>query len=84
MGLVAAADRLDQLERENAALRQDKKRLEGVVETFIETINVPEANCSCHISAPCDDCFLYGYTRDVVREARTILDAARAKEGGAL
>jgi hypothetical protein len=77
-------DQFFAVSQENAGLRQDKKRLEGVVETFIETINVPEANCSCHISAPCDDCFLYGYTRDVVREARTILDAARAKEGGAL
>ena len=78
----ALRSKVERLERENAALRQDKKRLEGVVEAFVETINVPEANCSCHIAAPCSDCVEYAHSRGLVAEARAAIDAAR-REGGA-
>jgi hypothetical protein len=83
IALSAKETELDKAQTENAALLRDKERLEGVVEAFVETINVPEANCSCHVAAPCSDCVEYAYSRELVKEARAAIDAARAAEGGA-
>ena len=44
----------------------------------LESTPIPEANCSCHISSPCNDCVNYGRLREVIKSAY----AALAKAGG--
>lgn len=41
------------------------------IEDLIQFVGpVPEKNCSCHISPPCDDCVAY-------TQLRTVLDTAK-------
>lgn len=53
--------------------------LMGAIERLLELIYVPDANCSCHVSAPCGDCVQYGGLREAESEARAVI----AKAGGA-
>ena len=46
--------------------------------TEIENANlVPEANCSCHINPPCNDCVDNDGLRQALKSARTTLGAGR-------
>lgn len=39
------------------------------------TDHAPDANCSCHLSAPCGDCTDYGGLREAIEEANAALAA---------
>jgi len=41
-----------------------------IAELFRSYIDIPERNCRCHISPPCNDCVEYG----ALREASDLLD----------
>jgi hypothetical protein len=32
--------------------------------------NVPDKNCSCHISPPCNDCVTYSHQRELAERSR--------------
>jgi len=42
--------------------------------------DMPEANCSCHISTPCSDCVEYSWKRDWMKDARTFLNGLEDKK----
>jgi hypothetical protein len=60
-----------------AALRAHVARSAGALSRalsdFIENTHVPEANCSCHISPPCDDCVQNGGIRELIAGAKAAL-----------
>ena len=61
---------IDALEAENIKLR-------GLLQDWLDNIDIPEANCSCHLSPPCGDCVEYGYIRDIAMATRKALEGAK-------
>ena len=59
--------------------------MDGVTQTLIAALELmleaipepPEANCSCHISPPCNDCVDYAGEREAFDFARSALEKAR-------
>lgn len=47
--------------------------LEAMIEAFDEHTDIPDRNCSCHISPPCGDCEAYSFARDAHEEAKAAL-----------
>lgn len=64
--LRAAAPQPECVERENG--------LRSHLESLLELIDVPEANCSCHVAPPCGDCVEHGAMREAVVAARIALE----------
>lgn len=60
-----------------AALRAHVARSSGALSRalsdFIENTDVPERNCSCHISPPCNDCVEYAGIRELIAGAKAAL-----------
>jgi hypothetical protein len=82
MGLVAAADTIHQLERENAALRDDKKLVDWLDENEASAVfepGDPEVGLFPAWSVYYNDRELPVVHADL----RAAINAARAKEGGA-
>jgi len=44
-----------------------------------EITDVPERNCSCHISPPCSDCVEYGAIREAMENTRTLIAKAEGR-----
>ena len=60
----------------NAQLLEAAKTLSGWAEQLLEvTPEPPNANCSCHISPPCNDCVDYSAEREARKELQSALDA---------
>jgi hypothetical protein len=55
-------------------------RLRSSVEHLVECLPIPEAACSCHISAPCNDCTEYGGLREAVDEVKAVLSSGASGE----
>jgi hypothetical protein len=49
------------------------KQLGDALEGFIENDDTPEANCSCHITPPCEDCVEYAQQRELLSNATEAL-----------
>lgn len=45
----------------------------AALQAFIDNDTTPEANCACHISAPCSDCTEYAGHRELVDAARSAI-----------
>jgi hypothetical protein len=64
-----AAMELGALRTANAALVERVKRLEEAGDRLEELLgDPPNANCSCHISPPCNDCFEWAAIREAKAE----------------
>jgi len=50
-----------------------RAHIAALVDTF--GWDIPEANCSCHLAPPCDDCVEHSYAREVLAEAKAFLAA---------
>lgn len=50
----------------------------AALQQVVEAVEVPEANCSCHLSPPCSDCVDNGFLREVMAS----VNAAIAKAEG--
>lgn len=72
----ALQSKLSTSEREAERLRE---ALGVMVDEFDH--GIPDANCSCHICAPCDDCLHHAGPRDAVRIARAALRGEEAPRG---
>ena len=60
------------------SLRASQKELVGILREAVDEIAAPpDANCSCHLSPPCNDCVTYGYTRDILTQAIQVIDKAK-------
>jgi hypothetical protein len=63
-----------ELSAENEALRSQNKRMGAALDLFLERMDEPPAaNCSCHISPPCNDCMDYAGLREAFEDARNAL-----------
>ena len=56
-----------------AAWKEREKVLEGLLEEMILNFYIPEANCSCHKSPPCNDCVEYSYVREIKEQVKASL-----------
>lgn len=54
--------------REGEILRRASAALEYMLENF--DTDIPERNCSCHISPPCSDCVDYSGLREAIKNAK--------------
>lgn len=61
------ASEYDELYRELASTRVAMRDLIELFESYVE---VPEANCSCHLNPPCGDCVEWSFAREVLETAR--------------
>lgn len=53
-------------------------RLVDALNDVMEMTEPPDRNCSCHLCAPCNDCFENAGNRDARKWARAALAAAKA------
>jgi hypothetical protein len=52
--------------QQDEEVRRDAYSLCGLVEELIDYIDVPDKNCTCCISPPCNDCVEFGGLREVI------------------
>ena len=65
-----------------ATLHND--RVLSALELMLERLpEPPEANCSCHLWPPCNDCTDYGGEREAFEEAKAAIAASTSAKGGA-
>jgi len=56
--------------------KEDIVRLVNALQGFLDYAEEPpKANCSCHISPPCNDCVDHSMLREVFADARAALGA---------
>lgn len=61
-------------ETECAMLRRAVNSLLVTVDELMQQVNEPpEANCSCFISPPCNDCVEHAWLREVIVNARAAI-----------
>lgn len=59
-------------------LKRERDSMWAALETFMESAEEPPpSNCSCHISAPCSDCYNYSGLREAFSLARATLAQVR-------
>lgn len=67
--------------QKRADVERERDQLRGALELMLERVQEPpEANCSCHLSPPCNDCIEYGGEREAFESAK---DAIAAVKSGA-
>lgn len=72
----------DELQSLLVNVKQQRGELLAALEMMLETVpEPPEANCSCHLCAPCGDCVEYSGERDVFDFAKDVI--AKSKGGAA-
>jgi len=56
-----------------AELESDLAEAVGALKEMVDERDIPDANCSCHISPPCNDCVDYGHARELAAGAARIV-----------
>ena len=91
LGIHGADPRCEKMREANAAfiaaareavpkLIQQRDKLLAALELFMERVaEPPEANCSCHISPPCNDCVENWGLREAFSAAKEAIAKAEAK-----
>lgn len=51
--------------------------LAGLAEEFMDEVDIPERNCSCHISPPCYDCVENAGLREIAKTLRETIKKVR-------
>lgn len=59
-----------------AALRAENRALRAGLEDLADNVEVPESDCSCHLSPPCSFCVDYGGLLRAHDEAQALLKGA--------
>lgn len=64
--------------------RQEVERQHGKLQVALDLMlervpEPPEANCSCHLSPPCNDCIDYGGEREAFELAKDAIAAVRGE-----
>jgi hypothetical protein len=62
---------------EIGTLTQQRDRLAVWAEALLDETIIPERNCSCHISPPCNDCVDHGGLREIVENLNEALAAVK-------
>jgi len=64
--VLMSVDEVDALRAENALLRE-------LLWDWYNDVSIPDPNCSCHISPPCNNCVDYGGLRETAAHTKRIL-----------
>jgi len=51
-----------------------------VIQDLLDSFDIPEPSCTCHLSPPCGDCVDYSVVREVVAKARQYLKSLPDRE----
>lgn len=82
-GLISQIDNMAAgLSLDLAAAREELARARSLVSDFIDDDDTPDANCSCHINPPCNDCVNNGWRRELITRAKALCDSAHKGEEG--
>ena len=57
------------------ALKARLALAEELLQGWSGEVDIPDRNCSCHISPPCGDCVTYGGLRDLDEQTTRFLEA---------
>lgn len=52
---------------------KERNELLASLKDVLENIDIPEKNCCCHISPPCNDCVENGGMREVVESSKSVI-----------
>lgn len=64
--------------QKRADVERERDQLRGALELMLERVpEPPEANCSCHLSPPCNDCVDYGGEREAFEFAKNAIAAVK-------
>ena len=63
------------IEQERDALKARLALAEELLQGWSGEVDIPDRNCSCHISPPCGDCVTYGGLRDLDEQTTRFLEA---------
>lgn len=81
---VAMLDRAGNATAELLQARHTIDTLSARLQALIDMTEplVPEKNCACHLSPPCDDCVEYWGVRDALENANSLLQKLNAAAAG--
>ena len=66
--------RSDIHEAEIDALKAELALAKELLEDWRDAVTIPRTNCSCHISAPCNDCYEWGALRETAACTERLLE----------
>ena len=56
------------------ALKAELALAKELLEDWRDAVTIPRTNCSCHISAPCNDCYEWGALRETAACTERLLE----------
>lgn len=74
-GLWVDYDEAHAIEQERDALKAELALAKDLLEDWSGAVTIPRTNCSCHISAPCNDCYEWSELRETASETKKLLEA---------
>ena len=79
MGMIAdALNAAPTLAADLIAARKHIAEMRDVISALLDEFDtLPDANCSCHLAAPCSDCVNYAGGRDAISDAHAAMDATK-------
>lgn len=77
MGSLDTKPALDMMMEDRDLLLEQNKELSNALADLLSAQDVPEPNCSCHISPPCNDCVNYSGIREYIDYAEKVLKRSR-------
>lgn len=51
-----------------------------LLEEFVDNTYIPDANCSCHLAPPCNDCVEHGHMREIMSNAKALIAQVRGEQ----
>lgn len=66
-------DEAHAIEQERDALKAELALAKELLERWYNDSDIPESNCSCHISAPCNDCIEWSALRETAEHTERLL-----------
>ena len=55
------------------ALKAENEKMKGLLEDWYNESDIPDSNCSCHVSPPCNDCINWSALRETASETKKLL-----------
>ena len=69
----AIKELIEWLQGENEALKAELALAKELLDRWYNDSDIPDSNCSCHISPPCGDCVNWGGLRETASETKKLL-----------
>ena len=65
--------RYEEAQAEINALKAELALAKELLEDWRDAVTIPRTNCSCHISAPCNDCYEWASLRETAEHTDRLL-----------